>query len=101
MSCMLYYNNRSKKQVTQDQLRELSKKFPHGSYHTLCLKLHNVEYNEAEGILTKHFKDYQKALMEVLMAWKTATGGYEDELKRALRVSDAGGLCSNTHIFPA
>ena len=83
---------------TGSLFQDLAKEFPSGQYTSFCNKL-GVRYNEAKKISKKCLNDYTEATEEVLSLWESKPKDGDGvvsrkDLEKALRDSDAGGLCS-------
>ncbi|XP_063960611.1 uncharacterized protein LOC129267888 [Lytechinus pictus] len=72
-------------------LLTLAKRFPYSLYEDLCLELGDTAIG-AENRLVKYSQDYKRAVQEVLMNWKTRTGGYKADLENVLKNIEASGL---------
>eukprot|EP00057_Strongylocentrotus_purpuratus_P010147 XP_011664621.1 PREDICTED: uncharacterized protein LOC105438477 isoform X4 [Strongylocentrotus purpuratus] len=86
--------NRINHYVSQEQLNKISREFPNENFESFSLKL-GIGANQANNILVKHCKDYRKALMEILMAWKNRTSGPCQDLEDYLSASGAEDLIAN------
>nr|XP_054760370.1 uncharacterized protein LOC129266542 [Lytechinus pictus] len=81
------------------QLLQISREFPNEIFGSFCLSL-GVGSNQSSNILTKHCKDYHKAMMEILMMWKNRTCGPCEELESALESSGAADLIGSILYKP-
>ncbi|XP_041470174.1 uncharacterized protein LOC121419786 [Lytechinus variegatus] len=85
--------------VSEGQLLQISREFPNEIFDSFCLRL-GVGLNQSSNILTKHCKDYHKAMMEILMMWKNRTCGPCEELEGALESSGAADLIGSILYKP-
>ncbi|XP_063959994.1 uncharacterized protein LOC129266542 isoform X2 [Lytechinus pictus] len=85
--------------VSEVQLLQISREFPNEIFGSFCLSL-GVGSNQSSNILTKHCKDYHKAMMEILMMWKNRTCGPCEELESALESSGAADLIGSILYKP-
>nr|XP_054761520.1 uncharacterized protein LOC129267935 [Lytechinus pictus] len=84
--------SKSAKMIVSDIiLLNLAENIPHFKYTKLCLQLGDTA-TAASNRLVKYKQDYNEAVMEVLVAWKTRTGGYKPDLENVLKNIEAGGL---------
>ncbi|XP_041471850.1 uncharacterized protein LOC121421254 [Lytechinus variegatus] len=82
----------SAKMIVKDiVLVKIAEEFPHLKYTKLCLELGDTAIGASKR-LVKHKQDYNEAVMEILVAWKTRTGGYKADLENVLENIEAGGL---------
>ena len=75
-------------------LLQLSHSVPHTKYTDLGIRL-GFTYAHLENVLVQNMNNVEKAVLEILMEWKTAHGdGPEQvvELKRALTSAGVGAL---------